>query len=250
MKKPENEVTVQPIESKHNTQLKQLRKLHRRRTRNLTGNFFAEGEDLLAVADSAGWQPIERYCSKGSGLPGQEVVPELLADVSTLGSGTRTLAVYQQRWQQPSGPLCVYLHGVKDPGNVGTVLRSARAFGASTVALGPECADPYGPKAVRASMGALFEVPLAKVENLNELPGELIALAPSGEEPLAGSYSQPVTLLAGAEREGLSQEIVGKCDRSVRIPVEYESLNVAMAVTVALYELQRSAGKTSRMTAK
>ena len=99
------------------------------------------------------------------------------AAVSTLGSGTRVIGVYEQRWAQaPAGPLCVYLHGVGDPGNVGTVLRSASAFGASSVALGPGCADPYGPKAVRASMGAIFEVEIARVESVAELPGERVAL--------------------------------------------------------------------------
>ena len=69
-------------------------------------------------------------------------------------AGTRGAAVYEKRWSEPAGPLCVYLHAVGDPGNVGTVLRAAEAFGASSVALGPECADPYSPKAVRASMAA------------------------------------------------------------------------------------------------
>ncbi len=76
------------------------------------------------------------------------------------------IAVYEQRWSEPSGPLCVYLHGVRDPGNVGTVLRSALAFGASCVALGPRCADPYSPKAVRASMGAIFAVALARASDI------------------------------------------------------------------------------------
>ena len=73
------------------------------------------------------------------------------------------IAIYEQRWSAPVGPLCVYLHGVGDPGNVGTVMRAAQAFGASCVALGPRCADPHGPKAVRASMGAIFSVALARV---------------------------------------------------------------------------------------
>ncbi len=73
------------------------------------------------------------------------------------------IGVYEQRWGPALGPLCVYLHGVGDPGNVGTVLRSAQAFGASCVAFGPGCADPHGPKAVRASMGAIFAMALARV---------------------------------------------------------------------------------------
>src|SRR5205823_15057539 len=144
--------------------LKEIRKLRmRRRARERAGRFVAEGEDLLHAADAAGWEPIERYCVAGSGLQGVEVEPKLLASASGLGSGTRTLAVYQERWAPaPAGPLCVYLHGVHDPGNVGAVLRSAHAFGASSVTLGPGTADPYSPKAVRASMGAVFAVLLAR----------------------------------------------------------------------------------------
>src|SRR5205085_1789201 len=80
------------------------------------------------------------------------------------GSGTRALAVYEERWSAPRGPLCVHLHAVGDPGNVGAVLRAALAFGAASVALGPGCADPFGPRAVRASMGAIFSVPVARVD--------------------------------------------------------------------------------------
>ena len=86
-----------------------------------------------------------------------------MAAVSQLGSGTRAIGVYPQRWATPKGPLCVALWGVGDPGNVGTVIRSALAFGASSVALGPGSADPFAHKAVRASMGALFSVPVARV---------------------------------------------------------------------------------------
>src|SRR5437588_3392273 len=105
------------ITSHHNRRLKEIRKLRqRRRWRERSGRFVAEGEDLLAAADAAGWQPIERYCASGSGLPGIEVEPELLASASGLGSGTRTLAVYEERWARAAlGPLCVYLHGLHDP---------------------------------------------------------------------------------------------------------------------------------------
>ena len=108
------------------------------------------------------------------------------------------------------GPICVYLHGVGDPGNVGTVIRSAEAFGASCVALGPGCADPHGPKAVRASMGAVFAVELARASPA-ELPGARIALsadAPDTLEEVAAGLEGEATLLIGAEREGLPQELV------------------------------------------
>src|SRR6516225_5084958 len=107
------------ITSSHNQRLKEIRKLRmRRRERSKAARFVAEGEDLLAAADEAGWEALERYCAAGTGLPGIEVEPKLLAQASGLTSGTRTLAVFQERWAaRARGPLCVYLHGVHDPGN-------------------------------------------------------------------------------------------------------------------------------------
>jgi TrmH family RNA methyltransferase len=137
--------------------------------------------------------------------------------------------------------VCVYLHGVGDPGNVGTVLRSALAFGAGSVVLGPGCADPFGPKAVRASMGAVFEVPLARAEGVQELPGERLALAAGRGDALQGPAVGEVTLVVGAERTGLPPEVLAACDRVAHIPIHTESLNAAMAATVALYELHRIA---------
>jgi TrmH family RNA methyltransferase len=178
-----------------------------------------------------------------------EVEPAALAKVSALGSGTRMAAIYEQRWQPGAeGPLCVYLNGLADPGNVGAVLRSAHAFGASTVAIGPRCADPYSPKAVRASMGAVFAVGLARVDALAQLPGERIALVAHAGEPLHELARErrsrhggpgPVTLVLGAERQGLPAELVGECDAVAHIPIASDSLNVAMAATIALYEMTR-----------
>jgi TrmH family RNA methyltransferase len=129
---------------------------------------------------------------------------------------------------------------VGDPGNVGAVLRAAVAFGAGAVVLGPGCADPFGPRAVRASMGAIFSVPVARADGPGDLPGERIALVPRAGEPLAGPVEDEVTLVVGAERDGLPAEVVASCDRTVHIPIAAESLNAAMAATVALYELTRN----------
>jgi RNA methyltransferase, TrmH family len=238
------------ITSHQNQKLREIRKLRqRRRWRERSGLFVAEGEDLLSVADAQGWTAIERYAAAGSGLAGVEVEPSVLASASGLGSGTRTLAVYEERWADaPTGPLCVYLHGVHDPGNVGAVLRSAQAFGASSVALGPGTADPFGPKAVRASMGAVFAVPLIHA-GLADLPGTKIALVPGAGEPLPGlwrsecifgtSSANGVTLMVGAEREGLPDEVIAGADHQTHIPIATDSLNAAMAATVALYEISR-----------
>jgi TrmH family RNA methyltransferase len=243
------------ITSSHNQKLKEIRKLRmRRRERDRSGRFLAEGEDLLAAADAAGWPALERFCAAGSGLPGVAVEPALLASASGLGSGTRALGVYQERWAEAAaGPLCVYLHGVHDPGNVGAVLRSAQAFGASCVAIGPGSADPFGPKAVRASMGAVFGVPLARASTIAELPGATIALVTEGGVPLSelwrsvhatdasGANVRELTLLIGGERDGLPTALTEQADRVAHIPIATHSLNAAMAATVALYEVTRMA---------
>ena len=224
------------ITSPHNEKLKAVRRLQARRD---AGLFVAEGEDLLAAADAAGWPAQERLVAAGSGVAGTEVEPELLDRVSALGSGTRALGVYAERWGAPTGPVCVALFGVRDPGNVGTVLRSAAAFGAGSVAVGAGTADPFGPRAVRASMGAIFALPVAHVEDLDALPGERVALvADPAAPPLRGPLA-PCTLLVGAEREGLPDRVVARADRVVTIPIQTESLNAAMAATVALYEVTR-----------
>jgi TrmH family RNA methyltransferase len=235
-----------PITSPNNEQLKEVRKLAGRKWRDKTRTFIAEGEDLIEAAAAAGWQPEIMLCEAGSGLPGDEVAPHLLKQYSQLGSGTRAIAVYPQRWAPvPVGPVCVALWGVADPGNVGTVLRSAVAFGAGSVALGPGTADPYGHKAVRASMGAIFAVPVARVSRVQELPGHRVALAPRVGRMLAelDREHEDVTLVVGAEREGLSAGVVAACDEAVHIPIRSESLNAAMAATIGLYEV---AGRVAR----
>src|ERR1700710_2286290 len=133
------------ITSKANTQLKTIRKLLSKRR---DGLFVAEGEDLIEAAAAKGWEPVILLRS------GVDVEPELMP--SGLGSGSRVVGVYEERWSEAGGDLSVYLHGVHDPGNVGTTIRCAHAFADGPVILGPDCADPYGPKAVRASMGSIF----------------------------------------------------------------------------------------------
>jgi TrmH family RNA methyltransferase len=230
------------ITSTHNEKLKAIRRLTRQRhARTVAGRFVAEGEDLVAAAQQAGWTPVEQLCAAGSGLEGIQVEPEVLAGVSGLGSGTRILAVYEERWaEQPAGPLCLYLDGVADPGNVGTILRSAQAFSAASVVLGPGTADPFSPKAVRASMGAVFGVPLVRASaGMAGLPTPVVALVADGGVPLAELKLQGGTLLIGSERAGLDPRLVSGAEHVARIPIRTHSLNAAMAATVALYEATR-----------
>jgi TrmH family RNA methyltransferase len=247
------------ITSPQNENLKQIRKLRSRRERERTGLFVVEGEDLVAAAAATRAEPELIL------VAGEDVEPALLSAVSTLGSGTRVIGVYRQRWSQiprqaapaseqarmtgrPSGSLadeeaaqlCVYLHGVADPGNIGAIVRAAQALCDGPVVLGPGCADPYSPKAVRASMGSLFARPPARAE-LAELTGTKLALDAGAELSLGEADVQPpLVICLGAERQGLPPELSAKVDARARIPMRPDgpdSLNVAMAATVALYEL-------------
>ena len=128
---------------------------------------------------------------------------------------------------------------VGDPGNVGTILRTADALGPAFVALSAGCADPTGPKALRASMGAVFRVPLV---GFDEGPGRRVALVAHGGEPLAEvDVADPVMFVLGAEREGLPDSVVESCEARASIPLEpgAESLNVAVVAALALYERRR-----------
>src|SRR3954452_9372423 len=180
------------ITSKDNTQLKTIRKLLQKRR---DGLFVAEGEDLVEAAAAGGWQPEILLRA------GEDVEPDLMP--SALGSGPRVVGVYRERWSEPGGDLSVYLHGVHDPGNIGTIIRSAHALADGPVILGPDCADPYGPKAVRASMGSIFASPPAKAE-FEELKGTTIALEKGAGVPIDELEATPPEVLClGAERKGL-----------------------------------------------
>lgn len=221
----------------HDHRLRQVPLLRTRKGRERSGLFAVEGEDLISAAQAAGREPEALFCARGSGLPGIEVEPAVLDSVSTLGSGTRTIGIYRQHWTAPAGPLALALWGVGDPGNVGTALRSAQAFGASSVLLGPGSADPYGAKAARASMGAIFGVPVARVREAGELPGSVVALAARSGE-LLGAPGWPagaLTLVVGSERDGLPEALLERADQVRHIPIAGDSLNAAVAASIALY---------------
>src|SRR3954466_10102077 len=240
------------IESPQNEKLKLVRKLRDRKHREREGLFATEGEDLLEAGLAAGAEPRFVLVASGSeiavdevGLKSEEVEPSLLGGVSSLGSGTRVIAV----WSIPSGDRtqlsphtgdkyvrspCLYLHGVGDPGNVGTIVRTAFALIDGPVVLGPDCADPFSPKAVRASVGSIFSRPplRAGVEATPEPRAALVAHGGDGLEALDGA----ATICLGAEREGLPDEVLAACGRQVTIPLRTggaESLNVAAAAAIA-----------------
>ena len=171
-------------------------------------------------------------------VAGEDVSPEELASVSTLAHPPRVLAVFRRedlpRHEPP--PLGLGLWRVADPGNVGTLIRTADALGPAFVALSKGCADPTSPKALRASMGALFRVALCEFE---AAPRPWIALVAHGGAALAPP--EQGTLVLGAEREGLAPEVLERCDARQTIPLagKTDSLNVAAAGAIALWEAAR-----------
>ena len=225
------------ITSAANPRLKLVRRLESRRQRDKLGLFVCEGEDLVAAAQAAGAEPVDLL------VAGESVEPELLAAVSTLAHPPRVIGVFRRADLPASEPRAVglALWHVGDPGNVGTLIRSADAFGAS-VALSAGCADPTGPKALRGSAGAIFRVPLGRFD---EVTGHRVALVAQGGEPLAGvELGEGTVFVLGAEREGLPDDVVASCDAVASIPRAKgaESLNVAIAGAIALYEWSRRGG--------
>jgi TrmH family RNA methyltransferase len=187
----------------------------------------------VEAALGAGLEPVELL------VAGETVEPALLAEVSTLGHAPRVIGVFRAA-DLPRGmrDVVLALWRVGDPGNVGTLLRTADAFGAG-VALSEGCADPLGPRALRASAGAIFRVPLVAWD---DLPERRVALVAHGGEPLSeAALEPPLTLLLGAERGGLPDDLVARSHEAVTIPLsgDAESLNVAAAGAIALYELSR-----------
>ena len=215
------------ITSKDNQQLKTIRKLLSKRR---DGLFVAEGEDLVDAAEQNGWEPVILLRS------GLDVEPELMP--SGLGSGSRVVGVYEERWAEPGGNLSVYLHGVHDPGNVGTIIRSTHALADGPVILGPDCADPYGAKAVRASMGSIFARPPARAE-FESIGTTTVALDHRAELTLDElDVEPPVVLCVGAERTGLPQQL--NASHRARIPLREDgpdSLNAAVSAAIGLYRM-------------
>jgi TrmH family RNA methyltransferase len=242
--------TAAVITSAANPRLKLVRRLHARRARERLGLFACEGEDLVEAALDAGLEPVEALVDAErpaleERLAGSErVEPRLLADVSELGHPPRVVAVFRRddlpRLRPGAGPaLGLALWHVGDPGNVGTLVRTADALGPAFLCLSAGCADPTGGRALRASAGAIFRVPLGRFD---DAPSPRVALVPRGGRPLAElELGESRTFVLGAEREGLPDDVLASCEAAATIPQAdgAESLNVAVAGAIALYERRR-----------
>ncbi len=220
-----------------------------------------------AVPDGAAAPPPAAPAAAGPPPAVFVVSDRVAAHISTLATAADAMAVFSLPERQPPSSLLgsgglsaadllvVYVDGVQDPGNLGTLVRAAVAFGAAALVTSAGCADLYGPKTVRASMGALFglrlfpEVSLA--EALDQLPaGEVYGLSARDGTPLpAAALRRPAVLAVGAERGGLSRAVRAQVTELLTIPLApavagtVESLNAGVAGAIALYEFsRRSAG--------
>ena len=219
------------------------------RARQAAGEFVCAGEKLLGEAMSSG---AEITCVLSAepleGLPCRLVTPELLRAVSPLQNSPGPVFTVRMRAIPPGDALhrVIVLENVQDPGNVGTVLRTADALGMDLAVLCGACADPYNPKTVRASMGAVFRQPVVKTEAA-ALPGLLGGLPLYGAALSADARDireLPKTDLAvavGNEGKGLTAELLALCTGLAVIPMRpaAESLNAGVAAAIAMWEMVR-----------
>jgi len=242
-----------PIVSSSNPKLRLVRRLQSAGQRERLGLFVCEGEDLIVAGLEAGLEPeqllvdADRPALQEQVTGATLVTSELMAELSELAHPARAIGVFRRSGlpridpaNEPEAGLALWR--VADPGNVGALLRSADALGHAYLCLSSGCADPTGGKALRASMGAVFRVPIGAFD---QAPGRRIGLVAHGGTPLAEvDLSGRVCFVLGAEREGLPVEVTAGCDRLATIPLAAtaESLNVAVAGAIALYERRRQAG--------
>lgn len=262
---------VKEITSLANPIIKDIKALSLKKTRDETKSFMAEGLKLVIDALDLGWTIRTLIYSKGargkpmvekvaartvaSGGLVLEVSDKVMASVTRRENPQMVAGVFEQRWKtlkdvRPSGSeTWVALDRVRDPGNLGTIIRTADAAGASGVILVGDCTDPFSLETVRATMGSLFAVPLVKTTPADflrwkkECGARLVAthLAGAVDYRTIDYRSKPVVLMMGNEQSGLPDDLAGAADALARIPQvgRADSLNLAVATGVMLFEVRR-----------
>jgi TrmH family RNA methyltransferase len=242
-----------PVTSVHNPTVKLVRSLAEKKGRRAHGLFAAEGIAMLERALSCGWSPELVLATREIAL-WDEVKPlivsrEVMAAISSQNNPHDVMAVFRMRYERGVVPEGTWLalEEIRDPGNLGTILRTADAAGLSGIVLAGDCCDPYSRESVRASTGSIFRVRIAHMPSskLADLckgwPGECVGAAARGSTDYRGSYAQPTLLVLGSETRGLSEAVSRACRKLVRIPMArgVESLNVATSAALLMYEVQR-----------
>ncbi len=262
---------IRAITSLQNERVKLIRSLEMRKARRETGLFAAEGASVLVTAREAGWRPRMLAFLAGSAQSGVprglvawaeaagaeclEVSQAVLAKLAAKDNPQTMLGVFEQRWAPEPQAAAVAqdatwlaLEEIRDPGNLGTILRTADAVGAGGVILIGNAVDPYARESVRASMGSIFNVGLVRMsaEQFRALaagwPGDVVGThLEAAHDFREASYRAPALLVMGSEGPGLSPQLAAACSRLVKIPMtgRLDSLNLAVATALMLYEIRR-----------
>jgi TrmH family RNA methyltransferase len=264
---------VKEVTSLSNPLVKDIRALTLKKFRDQQGAFMAEGLRLVIDALDQGWTirslvfakaglgnaSVERAAARTVAAGGTvlEVSEKVLGAITRRDNPQMVIGVFAQRlaplasiW--PSGDdVWVALDRVRDPGNLGTIIRTADAVGAKGIILVGDCTDPFSLETVRATMGSVFSVPVAKasVEAFlawrRDFPGLVVGTHLKGavDYRSVDFRARPVLLLMGNEQRGLPDDLAASCDRLLRIPQagRADSLNLAVATGVMLFEIRRDA---------
>jgi TrmH family RNA methyltransferase len=240
------------ITSPHNPTIKLIRSLAEKRYRQEHGLFVAEGEKVLDRARQEGWEPeyllTTGHADEWGKAALMRVEEKIMGQISAQSNPPRQIGVFRQRWGEvkPQG-VWVALEDMRDPGNLGTIIRTADAAGATGVILAGQSCDPFSPECVRATMGSIFALPLVRLEQtpfldlIRQWPGESVGTQMKAKESYRRAYASPTLLVMGSEGRGLSTEALAACSTLVAIPMKggAESLNVAIATGLMLFEAQK-----------
>ena len=257
------------ITSLQNPTVKLVRSLASRKGRKQTELFAVEGATMLSTAQECGWTPKFLFAEEAAAKSGAirelvgwaldagaqcNLVPDnVLAALSTMDNPQQVIGVFAERWLPETGistnpgDVWVALEHVRDPGNLGTIVRTVDAAGAKGVVLVGDCCDPYSREGVRATMGSIFRVPIAELNHQNFIqlltawPGESIGTHLSAKDDFRAEHRGPVLLVMGSEGDGLSDTLARACSHLVKIPMRghVDSLNLSVATAIMLYEIRR-----------
>jgi TrmH family RNA methyltransferase len=236
--------------SPQNPTVKLIRSLSEKKFRQETGLFAAEGWEMLDRARKAGWLPVHLVSTEPISAWGETrpvlVTEKIMEGLSGQNNPHSVIATFAQRYASEVIPKGVWvaLEDMRDPGNLGTIIRTADAVGSSGVILVGQCCDPYSGDCVRATTGSIFGVPLVRMETqafiglCKTWQGDVVGTHLTGTEDFRRTYRPPTLLVMGSERRGLSEGLAVACKTLVRIPMPggAESLNVASATALMLYE--------------
>jgi TrmH family RNA methyltransferase len=242
-----------PISSPQNPTIKLIRSLDDKKARREHGLFIAEGRQMLERAEAMGHVPDYVVATKHPHVF-DEVKPfivtdKLMAELSAQNNPHEVLAAFKQRWQAhpTKHGTWMALEEIRDPGNLGTIIRTADAAGAEGLILVGDCCDPYAPECVRATTGSIFALPLVKmpvpqfVDFVKAWPGTSLATRMDAKEDYRTAQPGPHLIVLGSEAKGISDSLSSACKKKVRIPMKQgvESLNVATAAALMLYAAEK-----------